>query len=258
MAQFTEEASGADASFLASLRTTASHTIGVQHLRELFHAVGPAANAPEYAAAVLEDNVLGRSTGAGRKRAFRHLREFYVLDPASPEFAVFRRLWELDTEAQPLLAGLMAYSRDELLRDSFAAIAAAPVGARLTSNDLADAAGQASGAGLSPASLAKVGRNTAACWTQTGHLTGRTSKCRVDANATPVNLVFAVILGHRAGRRGSLLLDSPWTALLDANPVQLRILLDETARAGLLDVRSAGHVLDIDVSPMTRDREVSK
>ena len=72
---------------LGSLRTTASHTIGVPHLIELLRAVPADASHERYREAVVDDNVLGRPTQAGRQRTFRHLRELYFLDPARAEFA---------------------------------------------------------------------------------------------------------------------------------------------------------------------------
>ena len=77
---------------LGSLRTTASHTIGVPHLVELLRAVPADAPHEGYREAVVEDNVLGRPTQAGRQRSFRHLRELYFLDPSRREFAALRRL----------------------------------------------------------------------------------------------------------------------------------------------------------------------
>src|SRR5215471_19052968 len=89
---------------LGSLHTTASHTIGVPHLVQLLRVVPSDAAYQRYWEAVVDDNVLGRPTQAGRQRTFRHLRELYFLDPAQREYAALRRLWDVDPEARPLLA----------------------------------------------------------------------------------------------------------------------------------------------------------
>ena len=235
------------------MRTTTSNTIGLGHLRDLLREVPEGADLSGYASAIVEENVLGRPSAAGRKRTLRHLRELYLLDPARPEFLVLRRLWDADPTAQPLLACLLAFTRDELLRDSFVAVREASLGSVVTSIDLAAATGAASGSGLSPATLAKVGRNTGSCWTQTGHLTGHAVKRRTTAIATPASVAYAVFLGYLCGLRGFLLLDTPWTALLDVDAKRLRSLIDDAARAGFLSVRSAGQVLDIDVGPLLGD-----
>ncbi|RZL79663.1 MAG: hypothetical protein EOP32_18900 [Rhodococcus sp. (in: high G+C Gram-positive bacteria)] len=55
---------------LGSSRTTASHTIAVPHLSELLRAVPADAPQVRYREAVVDDNVLGRPTQAGRQRSF--------------------------------------------------------------------------------------------------------------------------------------------------------------------------------------------
>ncbi|MBX7133241.1 MAG: hypothetical protein K1X67_11245, partial [Fimbriimonadaceae bacterium] len=51
---------------LGSLRTTASHTIGIPHLIELLRIVPADADHERYREAVVEENVLGRPTLTGR------------------------------------------------------------------------------------------------------------------------------------------------------------------------------------------------
>lgn len=230
---------------LGSLRTTASHTIGVPHLVELLRAVPADAPHDAYRSAVIEDNVLGRLTQAGRKRSFRHLRELYVLDPSRLEFAALRRFWDVDSGAQPLIAGILAFTRDGILRASFSAIQQTPPGGIVTSDDLTRAVTAVYGADLSESTLGKTGRNTGACWTQTGHLAGRTKKVRQSIEAFPAAVAYAVYLGQLAGKRGPGVLDTPWAGLLD---LAVGAGLDALRRAhiqGLLDVLVAGNVVDV-------------
>ena len=230
---------------LGSLRTTASHTIGVPHLVELLRAV-PADALPErYREAVVDDNVLGRPTQAGRQRSHRHLRELYFLDPTRREFAALRRLWDVDTNAQPLIAGILAFTRDAILRASFPAIQQTPPGGVVTSDDLTKAVTTVYGVDLSESTLGKTGRNTGACWTQTGHLAGRTRKVRQSIEAFPAAIAYAAYLGHLAGNRGASVLDTPWSALLD---LPAGAALDALRRAhtqGLIDLLVAGNVVDV-------------
>lgn len=230
---------------LGSLRTTASHTIGVPHLVELLRAMPADATYETYRSAVVDDNLLGRPTQAGRERSFRHLRELYFLDPARREFAALRRLWEIDTEAQALIAGILAFTREGILRASFTAIQQAPPGGIVTSDDLTKAVTAVYGVDLSESTLAKTGRNTGACWTQTGHLSGRTKKVRQSIEAFPAAVAYAAYLGHLAGKRGAGVLDTPWAAVLDL-PVGAGV--DALRRAhtqGLLDLLVAGNVVDV-------------
>lgn len=230
---------------LGSLRTTASHTIAVPHLIELLRAVPAEAPQERYREAVVDDNVLGRPTQAGRQRSFRHLRELYFLDPSRLEFAALRRLWDIDAAAQPLMAGILAFTRDGILRASFPAVQQASPGAIVTSVDLTKAVTVIYGSDLSESTLGKTGRNTGACWTQTGHLAGRTKKVRQPVESFPAAIAFAAYLGHLAGNRGIGVLDTPWAALLDLPGGAALDALRTAHTQGLLDLLVAGNVVDV-------------
>lgn len=230
---------------LATLRTTASHTIGIPHLVELLREVPSDASADQYRQAVVEDNILGRPTLAGRQRSFRHLRELYFLDPGRVEFGALRSLWDIDPAAQPLLAGLLAFTRDEVLRASFAAVADLPVGSGVTSADLTAAVAAQFGNEMSESTLGKTGRNTGACWTQTGHLAGRAKKVRTEVEARPVAIAYAAYLGHLAGGRGLGVLDNPWSQILGLAPGRTLEALRDAHTQGLLDLLVAGNVVDV-------------
>lgn len=230
---------------LGSLRTTASHTIGVPHLIELLRAVPADASQQRYREAVVDDNLLGRPTQAGRLRSFRHLRELYFLDPSRREFAALRRLWDVDPDAKPLIAGILAYTRDGILRASFSAVQQVPPGGIITSDDLTKAVTVVYGADLSESTLGKTGRNTGACWTQTGHLVGRTRKVRQSIEPFPAAVAYAAYLGHLAGNRGNGVLDTPWAALLDVPSGAALDALRSAHTQGLIDLLVAGNVVDI-------------
>jgi hypothetical protein len=230
---------------LGTLRTTASHTIGVSHLVELLQEVPLGAPAERYREAVVDGNVLGRPTQAGRLRSFRHLRELYFLDPGRTEFTALRHFWDLDRSSRPLLAGLLAFTRDELLRASFAAIADLPAGASVTSADLTEVITAQFGSEMAESTLGKTGRNTGACWTQTGHLAGRAKKVRTAVNAQPAAIAYAAYLGHLAGGRGLGILDNPWSQILEIAPGHSLEALREAHTHGLLDLLVAGNVVDV-------------
>jgi len=230
---------------LGALRTTASHTIGIPHLVELLRAVPSDAAAEEYREAVVDGNILGRPTQAGRQRSFRHMRELYFLDPARPEFTALRRFWDIDPASHPLLAGLLAFTRDEVLRASFAAIADLPAGSSVTSADLTAAVAAQFGDELSESTLGKTGRNTGACWTQTGHLTGRSKKVRTEVEARPAAIAYAAYLGHLAGGRGLGVLDNSWSQILGLAPGRALEALRNAHAQGLLDLLVAGNVVDV-------------
>lgn len=230
---------------MGSLRTTASHTIGVPLLIELLRFVPTDAPHERYREAVVDGNLLGRPTQAGRQRSFRHLRELYFLDPSRREFAGLRRLWDVDPNAQPLIAGMLAFTRDGILRASYTAIQQIPPGGIVTSEDFTKAVAAVYGADLSESTLGKTGRNTGASWTQTGHLAGRTKKVRQAIEASPAAVAFAAYLGHLAGSRGVGVLDTSWAALLDLPSGGALDALRGAHTQGLIDLLVAGNVVDL-------------
>ncbi|WP_108249953.1 hypothetical protein [Planctomonas deserti] len=230
---------------LGTLRTTTSHTIGFPHLVELLREVPSDAPAELYRDAVADGNVLGRPTQAGRQRSFRHLRELYFLDPRRPEFIALRYYWDIDPLSRPLLAGLLAFTRDEVLRASFSAIGDLPAGSSVTSADLTAAVAAQFGNEMAESSLGKAGRNTGASWTQTGHLAGRVKKARNEVEVRPAAIAFAAYLGHLAGGRGLGVLDNPWSQILGIAPGRTLEALRDAHAQGLLDLLAAGKVVDV-------------
>jgi hypothetical protein len=241
-----------EADFFAHRRTTASHTIGVPYLSDLLTEVSVDAPYDEYAAAVVETNVLGRSSHVGRLRVLRHLRELYVLDPADTPFRVLRTLQQIDRESLPLMAGLLALTHDEFFRASWLAVAAMTPGERARPEQLGDTVAQQFGPAIAPATFAKVGRNVAASWSQTGHLSGTRIKVRSRVTARPAGIAFALALAHLAGMRGQGLLTTTWFASLDLVPEEVPEALDSVHRSGLVDIHRAGSVLEVNPTRLIR------
>lgn len=230
---------------IASLRTTASHTIGIPHLVDLLAQVPAGATLEDYQAAVVEENILSRPTHAGRLRTFRHLREVYLLDPGAPAFAALRRVWDLDQDARPLLAGTLALTRDVLFRDSLPAITRALPSTVVRSDEISEVVASRHATGVSASTLGKVGRNVASCWTQTGHLAGRSKKVRTLVEARPAAVAYSAYLGHLSGRRGLGVLDTEWAPALDLPEGSELASLQAAHQAGFLRVQSAGSVVEV-------------
>jgi hypothetical protein len=98
---------------------------------------------------------------------------------------------------------------------------------------------------MNDAVIDKVVRNVSSSWKQTGHLTGRTFKFRQRVDASPSAVAFALYLGYSAGFRGEELLTSGWVAVLDCTASSAKALAFEAQSIGLIDLRSAGDVLEI-------------
>ncbi len=96
--------------------THTSRTIMLDELMTLLSAVPDSSPRAAYLAAIIEGNVLAKSTVSTRKCSAQRLSELYLLDPNAPLFRVLRRMWEVDAAARPILALLCALARDPLLR----------------------------------------------------------------------------------------------------------------------------------------------
>lgn len=224
--------------------THTSRTIMLAELAALFDAVPAAATDEDIAVAIRQANCLSKSTTSTRRLTHQRLTELYALDPHVPIYRVLRRLWSLEPAGRPLLALVVAIARDPMLAASAPAVVLLPIGADFARSPMREAIRAAIGDRLSDAILDKVVRNAASSWTQSGHLAGRSIKTRRRVTATPATVALALYLAHAAGFRGSHVFASAWTKLLDADASAIRSLAIEAKRAGLIDIRAAGDVVD--------------
>ena len=217
--------------------THTSRTIMLDELTHLLDAVPGNAVRDDYADAVMAHNCLGKRTAATRKLSLQRLTELYALDPEVILFRVLRDLWVRNETSRPLLALLLALARDPLLRASATAVLHTPYGNEFARQSMKDALADAVGDRLNAATLDNVVRNASSSWTQAGHFRGRGRKTRQRVEATPAATTFAVLLGFAVGRRGRLLFETPWTAVLDTSPDDLIDVAVDAKRLGLLDLK---------------------
>ena len=217
-------------------------------LGELFAAVSPEAARADYAAAIVDENVLGKATIATRRWTNQRLGELYALDPRVPIFRVLRRLWSVDVPGRPLLAMLCALARDPLLRSTAPAVLALPVGTELVRSSFLDEIRRVVGARLNESVLDKVARNAASSWAQSGHLQGRMRKIRAGVAPTPGALAMAFWLGSLEGLGGRALLDCGWTRVLDRAGQDLLPVAFQAKQRGLIHARVGGGVVEINAS----------
>jgi hypothetical protein len=208
-------------------------------------AVPTDSNRGKYAEAIIEANCLGKRTTATRRLTNQRLGELYALDPSVPVFRILRRLWSIDEAGRPLLALLVALARDPLLLATSSAVIPLQPGAEFQRNLMRDALRAVVGERLNDSILAKVVRNAASSWTQTGHLQGRTFKFRHLVKPTAGTVALALYLGYTVGFRGEDLLSSGWLTVLDCTPLAARNLALEAKRLGLMDLRVAADVMEL-------------
>jgi hypothetical protein len=201
----------------------------------------------EYVQAVVEANALAKPTTSTRRLTLQRLTEVYALDPEVPIFRVLRKLWDLEAQSRPLLAVLIALARDPLLMATAPPILSLPPGTEMVRQSLRDAVRLVVGDRLNDATLDKVIRNAASSWTQSGHLAGRTFKSRQKVHASAPTIAFAFYLGNASGFQGEELLTSGWVKTLDCRPSEALDAALDAKRVGLLDLRTAGGVFDLNL-----------
>lgn len=222
-----------------------SRTIMLAELERVLAFVPMGAPGSEYRSAILDSNVLGKTTVSTRQKSLRHLRELYAVDGTVPIFGALRKLHALDSASLPLLAVLVAWSRDSLFRATSPAVLEASEGDLITPSTLAQSVAAAFPGQYSELNQNKVARNAASSWTQSGHLLGRSKKTRHRVQPTPVAATLAFFLGQAAGFHGVTVFSNPWCRLLDLDAERARSLGQEAHRAGLLNLRSIGDVVEI-------------
>ena len=235
--------------------THTSRTIMLDELSQLLDAVPGEASRRDYAQAVTEGNCLGKRTAATRKLSLQRLNELYGLDARLLLFRVLKGLWGRHASSRPLLALLLALARDPLLRATARAVVATPFGHELGRQAMKDALSGIVEGRLNDATLDKVMRNASSSWTQSGHLRGRGRKIRQRVAATPAAVAYALLLGFALGRRGRLLFETPWAAVLDAPPGELVEVAVDARRLGLVDLKQSGRMIDVSFPAMLTGRE---
>src|ERR1022692_1109528 len=142
-----------------------SRTMMLQELRAVLDTVPGNSGAADYRAAILQQNVLGKTTDSTRRESLRRLRELYALDEATPIFGLLRKLHAIDSESLPLLAIQVAWARDPLLRATTPPVMDASEGERVETASLAQAFEAVFPNHYSELSRNQTARHAASSWT---------------------------------------------------------------------------------------------
>lgn len=222
-----------------------SRTMMLKELDAVLAAVPIPSTAGDYREAILQRNVLGKITDSTRKESLRRLRELYALDEATPIFGLLRKLHAVDSASLPLLAFQVAWARDPLLRATTQPIIDAAEGDRVETASLAEAFESTFPKQYSKHNQIKVAANAASSWTQSGHLAGRAKKTRQRIKPAVAAVTMAFFLGDVAGYHGPSIFSNPWCRLLDLNAAAAKSKGLEAHRAGLLNLRAVGEVVEV-------------
>jgi hypothetical protein len=174
------------------------------------------------------------------------LSSLYGLSTVPPLTKAFFKIVKNDAENQPLLALLIALSRDPLLRDSAGPIANGAVGASVQWPSFAEKFNALYPGRFSEKMIRSLSQNCASTWTQTGHLQGKKKQRRkVHPSATVAAL--AALIATVCGFSGPAILSSAWFRVLDLNSDSAMDALRSAEAHGMARVRAAGDVIEISV-----------
>jgi hypothetical protein len=222
-----------------------SRTMMLAELGAVLAGVPQGSRAADYREAILQKNVLGKTTDSNRRESLRRLRELYSLDEAIPIFGLLRKLQAVDPTGLALLALQVAWARDPFLRATTQPVLEAPEGERVETSSLTRALEEAFPNQYSEKSRNQAARNAASSWTQSGHLAGRTKKTRQQVKPTVVAVAMAFFLGDISGFHGAAVFSNPWCRLLDLDADRAKAMGFDAHRAGLLNLRAVSDVVEL-------------
>lgn len=230
-----------------------SRTLMLADLQRLLDALAPIASVEDVRSAVVDDNVLRKPTDATRRKSFHYSVDRFILDPRVTMFRALQLMWPMDAASQPLLAMLIASSRDPLIRASTEAVLGTEIGALVLPDNLSRTVRDAFPGQYTEKTLKSTGENLASTWQQSGHLAGRAKKRRARPECRPVAVAYALLLGYLCGVRGNALFDTFWTSLLDAPSLEVREQAAEASQLGWIEYRQAGGVTEVGFDYLLRN-----
>lgn len=214
-------------------------------LQTLFGVTDIEASQKQYETEICDHNVLEKPTTKSRNLTYRHLVDLFGMNTRLVMFKVFRQLWIVDANSQPVLCLQLALARDPLLRLSAPLIKGTQTGDPITRENVEELLKTPNPDRFSPASLRSFAQNINGSWTQAGFLKGKAHKQRAVPVVTPVNVAFALFQGYLEGASGERLLSSEHCKLFNLTDHQLNELAIAAGHRGIIDFKQSGGVTDI-------------
>lgn len=225
-------------------------------IRALIRALPISVSKAEFSKAVVEENVLQKTTLSSRKKSLHHLVELYGLDISTPLFRVFWTLGHDDQDSLPQLCLICAYARDVQLRHSFGLVRTLRAGEVLSRIAMEEHLETGFPGRFSPAMKKSMAQNVNTSWTFSGHLTGKAKKLRRLPEPSLTSAAYSMLAGYLCGLRGERLLESPFGALVATNRTQLEAALSFASARGLLSFKRAAGIVEFDFSNLLTAAEL--
>lgn len=224
-----------------------SRTAMLDEFAALLSVVPATAEAQSYRQAILEDNVLHKSTASNREKTFKFLRRLYALDPGVCLFREMRRLSRYSADDNKLLIGLLAMAREPVLRGCLGMVLKTSIGESLGRAQFEAWIRSYSPGQYSESMFISFSHNLYASFYQFGYLGESVGKARtrIRPKSGIASVTYAAFLDWLHGKSGIALLQGTYSRALDLGADEHLALLQAAGRQGLLKVGYSGGVLDL-------------
>ena len=228
--------------------THTTRTSMQKELSDALRGLPSSAQREDFKRAIVDDNVLGKSTMSNRILSNQRLGELYGLDPSLLLYRVLRHLWDADPQGRQQVAHLCALARDPLLRATAEYVLPLRVGGECIRHEFTTTLREAVDVRMNDNTLDKVARNSGASWSVSGHLKGRVRKIRQSVAPTVGGVAYALWVGSLEGRVGDELFTSFWMSTFDAPISELHAITLRAKQMNLIRAAIGGGVVQIDAN----------
>lgn len=234
-----------------------SRTAMTDELRTLLTTVPLDADADGYRKAVLDDNILQKSTASNREKTLKFLRSLYALDPGVCLFREMRRLSRFAAEDAPLVFGLLAMAREPLLQACLDMVLRLRIGDSIDRKVFEDWIRAHAPGRYSEAMYVSFSHNLYASFFQFGYLgkSIRKARNRVRPQSGIASATYAAFLDWLLGLNGVAIMQGPYSRALDLPSDEHLALIIAAGRQGLMKVAYSGGVLELGFPGFLNDDE---
>lgn len=220
----------------------------LEEFEALIAAVPADASADRYRKAIIDDNVLHKTSASNREKTFKFLRRLYALDPATCLFRELRRLYRYAAEDSQLLIGLLAMAREPILRECLGSVLAVPIGENIGRQHFEDWIRNHAPGQYSESMFVSFSHNLYGSFYRFGYLGESVGKARsrIRPKVGIASATYAAFLDWLHGMSGVSLLQGPYSRALDLGTDEHIALLTAASRQGLLKAAYSGGVLHLD------------
>lgn len=235
-----------------------SRTAMTDELRTLLTTLPLDADADAYRKAVLDDNILHKSTASNREKTLKFLRSLYALDSDVCLFREMRRLSRFAAEDTPLVFGLLAMAREPLLQSCLDMVLRLRVGDSIDRKVFEDWIRTHAPGRYSEAMYVSFSHNLYASFFQFGYLGESIGKARsrVRPRSGIASATYAAFLDWLLGLNGVALMQGPYSRALDLPTDEHLALILAAGRQGLMKVAYSGGILELGFPGFLNDNEM--